>query len=98
MTLAERRATSKPITQLLTAEIEQAIELGTFDARVDRHLSRVPLVVDEQGWRDLLTLHYEAFQASIAIQAESAERLERSRRRGIFGSSVQALFEVPPPY
>jgi AcrR family transcriptional regulator len=97
MDLAERRAASKPITQLLTAEIEQAIELGTFDARIDRHLSRVPMEVDERGWRELMALHYKTFHASIAIQAESAERLQQSRGRGISGSSVQVLFEVPKP-
>jgi hypothetical protein len=42
-----------------------------------------------------MAIHHRALQASIAIQAESAERLQRSRRQGISGSSVQAMFEVP---
>lgn len=100
MSLAERRAASKPITQLLTTEIEQAIELGTFDARVGRHLSRAPLV----GRRAALARVDDAALQGVssfdrAIQAESAERLQHSRRRGIFGSSMQVLFEIAkPPY
>lgn len=99
MSLPERQAISRQVVNLTEAEIDQAIEVGTFDARVDRHLSRTPLVVDEQGWRDLMAIHYRAYYAAIEVQAESAERLQRSGRRGIPGSSVQALFEVPePPY
>jgi AcrR family transcriptional regulator len=46
-------------------------------------------------WRDLMAIHYDAFRASIEIQAESAARLHRSGDRGIPGSSVQAMFELP---
>ena len=97
MDAAERQAISRQVADLTIAEIDQAIELGTFDARVDRHLSRMPLLVDEQGWRELVALQERTFRASARIQAESAERLERSRRRGIPASNVQALFEVPRP-
>lgn len=97
MTLAERETASRQIANMVTAEIDQAIELGTFDARTDRHLSRLPLLLDEQGWRELMALHHQTLDASIQIQAESAERLQRSDKQGIPGSSVQAMFEVPRP-
>jgi AcrR family transcriptional regulator len=95
MSQAERREVSAQVAQLMTDEIHGAIEADTFDARVDRHLSRLPLEVDEHGWRQLMAVHYRAFHASVAIQAESAERLKRSGAPGIRGSSTQALFEVP---
>jgi AcrR family transcriptional regulator len=98
MSLPERQVVSKQVAELVKAEFDQAIELGTFDARVDRHLSRMPLLLDERGWRDLFTAHYKAFQASLVIQAEAAERLESSGERSIPGSSIQALFEVPRQY
>jgi AcrR family transcriptional regulator len=93
--LPERRAISEQVTRLVTSEIERAIAVGTYDARVDRHLSRVPVVLDEEGWHKLMEVHQQAFQTSISIQAESTERLKRSGGRGIPGSSVQTLFEVP---
>lgn len=97
MSLAERRAASEPIANLVTTEIDQAIEHDTFDARLDRHLSRLPVLLDERGWRDLMAIHYKAFKDSIEVQAESATRLHRSGDRGIPGSSVQVMFEVPKP-
>jgi AcrR family transcriptional regulator len=97
MSLAERQAASEQIANLVAAEIDQAIELGTFDARPDRHLSRMPFLLDERGWDDLMAIHNRAFHASIQVQAESAERLRGSGKRGIPGSSMQAMFEVPKP-
>jgi AcrR family transcriptional regulator len=95
MGLAERREISIQIARLVTTDIEQAIAADTFDARVDRHLSRLPVELDEQGWRQMMALHYQAFHASVAIQAESSERLKLSGGSPILGSSIQALFEVP---
>jgi AcrR family transcriptional regulator len=95
MSYAERRQISGQVANLITAEIDRAIELGTFDARLDRHLSRFPLQLDERGWRQMFALHYDAFHETIKIQAEAAERLRREGGTPILGSSVQALFEVP---
>jgi AcrR family transcriptional regulator len=95
MDLSERRQISSQVTRVAIAEIERAIDADTFDARVDRHLSRLPLLIDEQGWRQLTALHYQLLHAAIAIQAESVERLNASGRPGIAGTSLQALFEVP---
>jgi hypothetical protein len=79
----------------VTGEIEQVLEMGTFDARLDRHLTRTHVVVDEQGWRELAKIHDEAFLATIAARDRSAERLRRSGKPGIEGRSIQVLFEVP---
>jgi hypothetical protein len=99
MSVPQREAISRHIVALTKAEIDQAIEMGTFDARPDRHLSRVPLLVDEPGWHELMAIHYQAYEATIRVQAESADRLQHSGGRAIPGSSVQILFEVPkPPY
>jgi AcrR family transcriptional regulator len=97
MSLAERQVASSQITSIVIAEIEQAIERGTFDARTDRHLSRMPLLLDAQGWRELSALHNQTFHTTVEIQAESAERLQRSGGQGISAVSVQAMFEMPKP-
>jgi AcrR family transcriptional regulator len=96
MSLAERQGLSKLIGRLVTGEVELALETGTFDARIDRYLTRVPLLVDEQGWRRLMSIHEKAFHASIEAQAEATERLKQaSKPPPIYGRSVQILFELP---
>jgi AcrR family transcriptional regulator len=95
MSLSERKEISALVVELATGEIARAIAQGTFDARVDRHLSRLPMVVDEQGWQQLMEVHAQALHAAIAIQAESAERLNRSGEPGITANSIQAMFEAP---
>ena len=65
-----------------------------FDAGGDRHLSRVPLLVDEQGWRELMKIHRQAFLASLEVRSECAERLKGTDKPAIEGGSVQMLFDV----
>ena len=43
MTLAERQEISTGISHLIVAEIDQALEAGSFDARVDRWLTHQPV-------------------------------------------------------
>jgi len=72
-----------------------AVEAGTFDARSDRVLVRSPMVVDEQGWRELSDLHTQTLSAAMEIGARSAERLAKSGEPGIEARNVLALFEIP---
>jgi hypothetical protein len=92
---AERQEISAGIGHLITGEIDQAIEVGSFDARIDRYLTRVPVRVDEQGWRELMAIHDRALRETLAARDRSAERLRRSGQKGIEGRSVQVLFEAP---
>lgn len=93
----ERATISARITSLIAAEIDHAIELGSFDARTDRHLSRIGLVLDERGWHELMAVHQAAFEASFRIARESEERLGSGSARWIEARTVQALFEFPGP-
>jgi AcrR family transcriptional regulator len=95
MSLVERQSLSRLIGRLVTGELELALETGTFDARVDRYLTRSPVLVDEQGWRQLMSIHERAFRASLEVQDESTERLRQSNKPTIYGRSVQILFELP---
>jgi AcrR family transcriptional regulator len=94
---AERRTISRQIVRVVIGELDRAVEDETFDARVDRHLTRVPLVMDEQGWGELMKIHHEAFLATLEVRKRAGERLEGSGEEGISGRSVQVFFEVPRP-
>lgn len=73
-----------------------AFNAGTFEKRSDRHLSRTPLLVDKEGWKDLTKLHDTTLFRVLEIQAESAERMQDGRP-GIHAESVQMCFEMPEP-
>ena len=91
----ERQRVSAGIIQLLIEDIEVAVQTGTFDARPDRFLARVPLFVDEEGWRDLMAVQIESIRELLRVQSESAERIERTGRPAITGRSMHAMFEMP---
>lgn len=84
--------------QLAFADISEAIDEGTFCRRPDQHVSRVPLLVDEEGWRELRDLHAEHLQRLLDIQAASAERMSADAdAEPIHTAAFAAFFERPPP-
>jgi AcrR family transcriptional regulator len=95
MSPEERTPISARVSGLIAAEIDHAIELGSFDARPDRHLSRIGLVLDERGWHDLMAVHLAAYEASFQVARESEERLGAGGGGWIEARTVQALFEFP---
>lgn len=71
-----RQTISSGVVAQITDDIAEAMRAGVFDARSDRHLSRVAAVVDEQGWKEIATLLDDVLERVVEIQAESAQRLE----------------------
>jgi len=71
---------------------------GSLKTQEDLHLScDDTLVVDEQGWRDLVGLHDETQQRAASIVAESAARLVESGESGTRAASIQLAFQLPDP-
>jgi DNA-binding transcriptional ArsR family regulator len=94
--LEERHEISTQVTRLITGELELAVEAKTFDSRIDRHLLRIPLLLDEQGWGELAEIYTEAENAAFEVQARSAERMRQTKDQGIHARGILALFEMPP--
>ncbi|HEU4737914.1 MAG TPA: TetR/AcrR family transcriptional regulator [Solirubrobacterales bacterium] len=91
----ERKAFTSHVWSKITGEVEQAREAGSFEKRLDRWIVRMPLNLDEEGWRELTVLHDQIFHSSIEIQARSGKRLEDSGEEGFEVRSVQLVFEMP---
>lgn len=93
----EEREAITPVTlSSLTGLAELAVLYGTFDKRVDRHLSWVPLELDERGWSELGPVLNGLLEIVMRIKDEAKARLEESGEppvRAVFG---QMLFESPP--
>lgn len=95
LSLAERRQVSAWIVHAINAEICEALESGTFNARMDSHVSRTVSLVDEEGWRELSRIHAEALEAVIEAQEASAARLAERGEEGVRVISALICGELP---
>jgi len=93
--LSARNAISDAALRLISEDVTKAMTAGTFEARPDRHLTRTPLVVDEQGWEELNDRLASMLGESVRIASESADRLARSGTSGIPTKMVLMHFESP---
>jgi hypothetical protein len=71
-----RKAVSNTILSKMVGDVRLAVATGTFDERSERHLSYAPLMLDEQGWRDLNERLGAVLAWAIEEQAASAGRLQ----------------------
>lgn len=52
-----------------------AVKEGTFDSLENAHMSWTPMILDEQGWKDLVAILLRAMEEAIKVKEDSAERL-----------------------
>jgi DNA-binding transcriptional ArsR family regulator len=90
-----RQAIADVGLQLIWEDVSAAIEADTFEARPDRHLSRAPLLVDEQGWGELRDALNKLLDDAERIAKRSAERLANANGDGIPTRLVLMHFQVP---
>jgi AcrR family transcriptional regulator len=94
---ADRERISADIGRAIQGEVEQAVEAKTFDSRPERHLVRMPMWVDEQGWRQLSAALDNTLETCISIQKEVDGRLKGGDpiRDGFQIRVVLVSFEMP---
>ncbi|HEX6457099.1 MAG TPA: winged helix-turn-helix domain-containing protein [Solirubrobacterales bacterium] len=97
LTREEREEFSAFIIACMNGDFVAALESGSLDERTDRHLSRTPLQLDEQGYLDLVADQDRALERSLEIQAESDERRSQSGEEAMAISSHIAVFPMPKP-
>jgi len=91
---AGRQAVADVGLQLVWEDVSRAIEEGTFEARSDFHLSRTPLVVDEQGWGELTDALMGWLAEAERIAQQSESRRAKSGDDGIQTRLVFMHFEA----
>jgi hypothetical protein len=89
-----RREVSRVGLRLVWDDVSEAIATRTFENRPDRHLSRAPLVLDEQGWDDVNSLLRDTYDRAEQMAAESATRLANAGDQGIPSRLVMMHFEA----
>jgi hypothetical protein len=75
MPQALRPGLSGAMLKAVFDDIEAAVTEGSFDELEDRHLSRVPMVVDRQGWDEVTALLAGTLSRLSEIQTESSKRV-----------------------
>jgi DNA-binding transcriptional ArsR family regulator len=90
-----RPGLSTDLLQAIVDDAVAALQGSTFDRRDNRHLSWTPLVVDEQGWDELIATFDESLQRVFAIQAASAKRLAKAPEEGFNTSVAIMTYEAP---
>lgn len=67
----------------LTVDAATAISEDAFDALVGAHMSWTPMIVDEQGWEELVAILLRTLEEVVAVQEGSVSRLEAHDAEGI---------------
>jgi len=78
-------------------DVEEALDQNTFDELDDRHLSRTPMSVDQQGWEDAAELLANTLDRLIEIQGEATTRLAESGEEPIHSRALILHFKSPGP-
>ncbi len=90
-----RKGISGVVLESIGTDSTKALLAGSIDARTDSHVSRTPLVIDEQGWTEITALLAETLNRSIAIQEEAASRLAESDSKPVSTMLGILHFEMP---
>lgn len=98
LTVDERQRFAEQVCMLAFADATRAVEERTFCARPDYYATRVPLKVDEEGWRELNQAYRELLERIMEIKAASAERTAADADADEIRTSALAMFfEMPEP-
>ena len=90
----QREILARTGLHLIIADAARAMEAGMLASRPDVQMARIPLHVDEQGWREIRDLYVAALDAALAAAARSTKRLEEDGGDGFRALAVAMLFEM----
>lgn len=83
------------ILKSIFEDIETASKGGTLDQVDDAHVSRTPMVLDQQGWSDVSDLLNGALNRLLEIQAEASERIAAGSEEGVLAKVHLLHFKSP---
>jgi DNA-binding transcriptional ArsR family regulator len=85
------------IMQQMLDNFVTSARAGVIGADDKFHLTRTPLVLDEEGMKEALEAHERARTEILEVEARSAARLVKSGEKGTNVSSSQGCFKMPDP-
>src|SRR6185295_20206199 len=90
-----RKGISGSILETVGHGATEALMAGSIDKRTDSHVSRTPLILDEQGWTEITSLLADTLNRAIEIQEEAATRLSEEKAEPINTRLAILHFEAP---
>ncbi|HEX5525827.1 MAG TPA: helix-turn-helix domain-containing protein [Solirubrobacterales bacterium] len=91
-----RKGISGSIIESIGQNATEALSAGTIESRKDSHISDTPLLLDEQGWKELNKALADVAKQGAAIQREAAKRMGKDKKtEGIQTRLAIMHFEVP---
>jgi DNA-binding transcriptional ArsR family regulator len=90
-----RKSLAGAVLTEIADDIGAAANEGGFD-RDDVHLSRTPLVLDEQGWQELNELLQGVVDQALEVQTQSAARLQSDGARDSEAAALVLMLFEPP--
>lgn len=90
-----REMISGGIFEELVRRVKQAMEAGTIDARKDRHVSWMPLSLDQEGWEKVIARVDALFYCLFEEQEEANARMAESGEKPIPMTVGLTAFESP---
>lgn len=91
----DRQAHAREAVVLVAADATAALEAETFGARPDYYVCRLPMRVDEEGWKELNEIHAELIERTEKVQEAVAERLGGTDDAGFPIVAFNTFFEMP---
>ncbi|HEY8814235.1 MAG TPA: hypothetical protein VIP57_03925 [Candidatus Dormibacteraeota bacterium] len=86
--------TSRTFEQL-REKVKEAVDVGTFDARTDRHLTWSLLRLDQVGWKAVVRVVDGFLEALFDEEMSAKQRLADSGEKPILSTISLAAFESP---
>ena len=83
------------VLEAIGTDATEALVAGTIEGRVESHITHTPLLVDDQGFKEINDLLTEAQARASEIQEEAASRLAGSKEEG-FPTKLGILFFESP--
>lgn len=83
------------IMQKILDDFVASARAGIIGSDENFHLTRTPLVLDEEGMKEALEAHERARLEILEIEARSAARMVESGEEGVNVSTSQSCFKMP---
>lgn len=93
----EKLQMDKTIMSLMSKDVSEAILSGSFFARDDNHLTRIPIEVDAEGWEETKEILDRALEELMTVRETVANRVASSGEETLPTKVEIIHFQSPRP-